>query len=227
MPGLDRPKTLRSAVLVLAIFLVAFLVRHSPAAVQAVRPASHFTPFLLAAIFIFCVFSIYWELASKNSKPAASSESIFSRAFHMALLNAGLLLLILPISGLTWRVLPAARIFPWLGLAIEIAGFALAVWARRALGSNWSGEVRIAADHQLVRSGPYRLIRHPIYTAMLTMSLGILLVSGQAHALLGWLLILLAYIRKIRMEEAALTSAFGDAFTAWQRDSWLLLPRVY
>lgn len=227
MPDVDRQKTLRNAVLVLATFLVAFLLRRSPSAVRAMQPAFHFTPPMLAAIFIFCVFSIFWELASKDNKPAASSESKFSRASHLTLLNGGLLVLIFPIPGLTRRVLPHSFSLAGLGIAIEIAGFALAVWARRALGSNWSGEVRIASGHQLVRSGPYRLIRHPIYTSVLAMYGGIMLVSGQLHALLAVILILLAYLRKIRMEERILAGAFGDEFTAWQRNSWLLLPLVY
>lgn len=223
----DSQKTIRSLLAPAALIIAALVLRRSPAAMRIIQPFFRFTPPMLAAIFIICIFSIYWSLEAKNSKPAASSESKVSRLFHLTMLNGGLLLLILSVPGLTRRVLPSSPVVVGLGLAIEIAGFALAVRARRALGSNWSGEVRVAAGHQLVRTGPYRLIRHPIYTAVLAMYSGVMLVSGQLHALLAVALILLAYLRKIRMEERILSEAFGDEFTAWKRDSWHLLPLVY
>ncbi|HEX4006225.1 MAG TPA: isoprenylcysteine carboxylmethyltransferase family protein [Acidobacteriaceae bacterium] len=198
-----------------------------PAVIGAVRNLVGMSRAMMIAVIILCIFSIYWSAASKNSKPAASSESKASRGFHVFLINAGFFLLVFSIPGLTRQILPESHLLEGCGLALELVGFALAVWARRALGSNWSGEVRIATGHQLVRSGPYRRIRHPIYTALLAMYGGTMLVSGELHALLAWLLIVLAYIRKLRMEEAAMASAFGDEFSAWRNNSWRLLPRVY
>ncbi|HEY6445501.1 MAG TPA: isoprenylcysteine carboxylmethyltransferase family protein [Acidobacteriaceae bacterium] len=227
MPLREPQKTIRSLLAATALIVAALFLRRSPAAMRIIQPFFRFTPPMLAAIFIICIFSVYWSLEAKNSKPAASSESKVSRLFHLTVLNGGLLLLILSVPGLTRRVLPSSPVIACLGVAIEIAGFALAICARRALGSNWSGEVRVAAGHQLVRTGPYRLVRHPIYTAVLTMYGGVMLVSGQLHALLALILILLAYLRKVRMEERILSEAFGDEFTAWKRDSWLLLPPVY
>lgn len=185
------------------------------------------SPAMLVAIAILCIFSIYWSAAAKDSKPAESSESKASRMFHLTALNGGVLILILSIPGLTRRFLPAGVFVQSIGIALELAGFALAVWARRTLGSNWSGEVRIAAGHQLVRSGPYKNIRHPIYTAVLAMYCGILVVSGETHALVGLAIIVLAYLRKIRMEESILAAQFGDEFTTWRRASWALVPLIY
>jgi protein-S-isoprenylcysteine O-methyltransferase Ste14 len=187
------------------------------------------SPAMLPAVGIYCIFAVYWSAAAKNSKPAESSESKASRMFHLIVLNAGVLLLIfsLSIPGFRQQFLPANSVLQGIGIAVELAGFALAVWARRTLGSNWSGEVRIAAGHQLVRTGPYKTIRHPIYTAVLAMYLGILLVSGQVHAIVGLAIIVLAYLRKIRMEETILTAQFGDEFTTWRGESWALLPPIY
>jgi protein-S-isoprenylcysteine O-methyltransferase Ste14 len=227
MPDNDSKRAFRSTLPLLLLLIAAVIIRSSPAPMRAVQSLFRFTPPMRVAIIIFCVFAIYWEVAGKNSKPAASSESRASRLFHLTAVNSGLLILILAVPGLTRRLLPGSPVIPSIGLAIELGGFALAVWARRTLGSNWSGEVRIATGHQLVRSGPYRRIRHPIYTALLTMYLGITMVSGQLHALLGWLIILLAYIRKIRLEEAALAGAFGEEFSSWQHDTWRLLPPIY
>lgn len=102
----------------------------------------------------------------------------------------------------------------------------LGVWARRHLGSHWSGEITIKVDHRLIRSGPYQFVRHPIYTAMLGMFVGTAFVSGQLHALLGLGMAVFAYGRKIRLEEANLQKAFGAEYDAYRRDAGALVPRL-
>jgi protein-S-isoprenylcysteine O-methyltransferase Ste14 len=178
-----------------------------------------FAPWLL--------FSIYWEFQAKNSAPAISSESKFSRAIHVVLGNAALFLIIVPISGLNQRFLPDALIVKLIGLAAECAGLALAVWARRVLGRNWSGEITIKTDHELIRTGPYSVVRHPIYTALLSMYLGTAIVSGQMHALLGLVLAIIAYLRKTRLEEANLVRAFGTKYDAYRNETSALVPGLY
>jgi protein-S-isoprenylcysteine O-methyltransferase Ste14 len=187
------------------------------------------SPGMLVAVAILCIFSFYWSAAAKDSKPAESSESKASRMFHLIVLNGGVILLVFSFSipGFGKRFVPASPVLQGIGLAVELTGFALAIWARRTLGSNWSGEVRIATGHQLVRTGPYKLIRHPIYTAVLTMYLGILIVSGQVHATVGLTIIVLAYLRKIRMEETILAAQFGEEFLTWRRKTWALAPPIY
>lgn len=179
------------------------------------------------SLLLWVLFSIYWAIAAKDSAQTQSSESFWSRQLHLVLVNAALLLLVLPIPGLTRRFLPASVWPVGAGLAIQAAFILFAVWARRHLGSNWSGEVRIAAGHQLVRSGPYRFLRHPIYTAVLGMYCGTILVSGEVHAPLALLLVTLAYWRKIRMEERALAETFGAEHEAYRRHTWALIPGVY
>lgn len=87
--------------------------------------------------------------------------------------------------------------------------------------------MRIAAEHQLVQSGPYRRLRHPIYTAVLGMYVGITLVSGQFHAVLALLAVAAVYWRKLRLEEAALENAFGQAYVAYRRETWALVPPLF
>ncbi|MGH9702188.1 MAG: methyltransferase family protein, partial [Candidatus Acidiferrales bacterium] len=129
------------------------------------------------SLALWVLFSIYWSIAAKDSAPTRSSESIGSRQLHLILVNIALLVLVFPVPGLTRQFLPASQFFLVAGLMVQAAFILLAVWARRNLGSNWSGEVRIAKEHQLVRSGPYRFIRHPIYTGVLGMYCGTALVS--------------------------------------------------
>ena len=97
----------------------------------------------------------------------------------------------------------------------------------RCLGRNWSGAVAIKVDHELIKTGPYRLVRHPIYTAMIGMYLGTAIVSGELHGLLAVALAAYAYWRKTRMEERGLIEAFGPAYEAYRRESWALIPWVF
>ena len=100
----------------------------------------------------------------------------------------------------------------------------LPVWARQHLGRNWSSEVRIAVNHQLIRTGPYRRLRHPTYAGMLGMFLGTAIVSGEFHSLVALLMMSLLYWRKIRLEEQILRKSFGANYDAYRRDTWALIP---
>ena len=196
-------------------------------ALSSFRAQLEFPLEMRLSLLLWVLFSVYWSIAAKDSAPTKSSESIWSRQFHVIVVNGALLLLVLPVPGLTRRFLPASKFVVAAGLIIQAAFVLLAVWGRRHLGSNWSGEVRIAAEHQLVRSGPYRFIRHPIYTAVLGMYCGTMLVSGQIHAPMALVIVTLAYWRKIRLEEQALSKTFGADFDAYRRDTWALVPLLY
>lgn len=117
----------------------------------------------------------------------------------------------------------------WIG----VAGFAIQVgfglfylWGKRHLGRFWSGAIATRADHQLVRSGPYRWLRHPLYTGMIGMFVGTAMVSGEWHALVGLVIGVFAYCRKIRLEERHLGGVFGEEYERYRRESWALIPGI-
>jgi protein-S-isoprenylcysteine O-methyltransferase Ste14 len=177
---------------------------------------------LSAALWIG--FVSYWNVAARNTAATVKSESRASRVLHQRLLLLSILLLFIPIPGLRQRLWNSTRFLVAIGLAIQLLSIALAVWARRHLGRNWSGAITVAAGHQLVRTGPYRRIRHPIYTAILGLFVGTMLVSGELHALLGLIVVSAAYWRKIRLEERNLVDLFGSDYDAYRRESWMLIP---
>ena len=113
------------------------------------------------------------------------------------------------------------------GLAVEATGLFLAIWARRHLGRNWSGEITIKVEHQLIRSGPYRLLRHPIYTGLLAMYAAPALVTGEWLAVIGLAVAGFAYWRKIWLEETTLYGAFGADYDAYRRTTWALVPGLF
>ncbi len=185
-----------------------------------------YKPFVYAAIAGWLLFSVYWEYAAKNASQAKSSESGGSRGFHVFLVNMAALLVVLPIRGMG-RYVPALWPLMAAGLALEAAGLFLAVWARRHLGRNWSGAISIKVEHELIRTGPYRRLRHPIYTGLLAMYAGMALVTGEWLAAAGVLLAALAYWRKIRLEESVLDTAFGPAYHTYRGETWALVPGLF
>jgi protein-S-isoprenylcysteine O-methyltransferase Ste14 len=180
---------------------------------------------LFAAFGGWVLFSIYWEIAARGAAAATRSESGASRGVHIFMTNVALLLQ-MPIHGLG-RFLPVSLWIMAAGLAVEAMGLGLAIWARRHLGRNWSGEITIKVDHELIRSGPYRWLRHPIYTGILAMYGGVLFVTGEWLGLIGLSVAVFAYWRKIRLEEANLGVAFGADYDAYCRETWALVPGIY
>jgi len=108
---------------------------------------------------------------------------------------------------------------------VTIAGLLFAVWARLALGSNWSGTVTIKANHQLIRRGPYRFIRHPIYTGMLAALLATVITQRLVTGLLGFAVVTVALYLKARREESFLSQEFGEAFVEHRQHTGMFLPR--
>lgn len=183
-------------------------------------------PFLLLGVLALAVFNLYWEAEAKKAAPARSKESDGSRAVHVVLVNVAVLLVIVPIHGLG-RCLPVSGPAMAVGLAVEGAGIFLAVWARRHLGRHWSGAIAINEGHELVRSGPYGRLRHPIYTGLLLMYGGLAIVFGEWFSLIGLAAAVAAYVRKVRLEEARLSAEFGGTYEAYRKASWGLMPGIY
>ena len=224
MEKIEKTKPIKQLALALAVgFTLRFALTkfgwHPPG-----LAASRISP----ALVLWLIFGLYWGIAGLNSALTKTSESWVSTYFHQFLLCAAFLLLILPVPGLNGWFLPPRLHFVVAAGAIVQAGFVLlAVWARRHLGRNWSAEVRIAVDHELVRTGPYWFLRHPIYTAMLGMFLGTAIASSQYHALIGLALLVIAYLRKTRLEDQILAQTFGADYDAYRRHTWALVPLLF
>ncbi|HUJ81552.1 MAG TPA: isoprenylcysteine carboxylmethyltransferase family protein, partial [Candidatus Acidoferrales bacterium] len=112
------------------------------------------------------------------------------------------------------------------GIALTAAGVAFAIWARAHLGKYWSGDVTIRQEHRLIRTGPYKYIRHPIYSGMLLALVGTVLVIGEFRAIIGFAIILLGFVKKARKEESFLQTQFGAGFEEHKRMTGFFLPRL-
>ena len=92
------------------------------------------------------------------------------------------------------------------------------------LGGNWSGTVTVKQGHELIRSGPYAYVRHPIYTGLTTALLGTTLASGTLHAVIGLAIIVLAFVRKSGIEEEFMREAFPGEYQRYSAEVPALIP---
>ncbi len=172
---------------------------------------------------------VYWWAASRNVKVAVRRESSSSQLVHMVPLSIAVILLSSPsvsIALLGKRFLPFAEWSFWVGALFTAGGLLLTVWARLHLGRNWSGTVTIKHDHELIRSGPYAFVRHPIYTGLLLAVLGSALACGEWRGVLAFALAAGALWSKLRLEERYMRQQFGDAYQAYARRVKALVPFV-
>ena len=172
---------------------------------------------------------LYWWVAARDVKSTVRRESLSSRLSHIVPLAIAVFLYSsqrVRIPLLAERFLPLTGWSFWIGAILTAAGLLFAVWARLHLGRNWSGSVTIKQEHDLVTSGPYALVRHPIYTGLLLALLGSTLALGDWRAVLAFALASGALWRKLRVEEDWMRQQFGDAYRAYSRRVAALIPFV-
>jgi len=171
---------------------------------------------------------LLWLALAFFSKSTKRRESRGERLQHVLPIALACLLLFGDRIGawLAWRMFPENATLLAACLAVTAAGLVFSFWPRLALGSNWSGEVTIKAGHELVRKGPYRRIRHPIYTGLLAAFLATAVLQGRLSGLLAFLLVAAAIYGKARREERFLEQEFGEGFAEHRRHTGMFLPRL-
>ena len=128
---------------------------------------------------------------------------------------------------LAWSAAPLPDWLRWVGLVLALAGFVLLHLAQRALGTNWSESPRMLDGQTMVAEGPYRSIRHPIYTAFLLILAAPLLLSANWFIGSAWLAMTgLEVSSRIRVEEDLMTARFGDRYRRYRAVTGALLPRL-
>ncbi|RFB81028.1 methyltransferase family protein [Methylovirgula sp. 4M-Z18] len=187
------------------------------------------TLWLRAIPFLWSAWLIYWWWSAQDVKANARVESRAARLSHGIPILVAVILLSAPhmsILGLDMRFVPNAPFLHWLAPLLVVTGLVFTVWARRSLGRNWSGTVTVKQEHELVTSGPYQFVRHPIYTGLLVAFAGSALAVGEWRGILAVLMIGLAFWRKLTLEERWMTETFGATYTDYRRKVRALIPFV-
>jgi protein-S-isoprenylcysteine O-methyltransferase Ste14 len=170
---------------------------------------------------------VYWLWASRGTKPSERREPAASRLLHVLPLTlaAGLLWSHrVPVAFLNERAYPWAPWEFWIGVLMTALGLLFTVWARVYLGRNWSGVVTIKQGHELIDTGPYSLVRHPIYTGLLVAFIGSAMARGEWRGVLAVLIAWAALWRKLRFEEGWMIQRFGERYIAYSRRVPALVP---
>jgi len=181
------------------------------------------------ASLAWIVFLVYWLVSARKLKAVKRREPLGERLVQICIMAAAYVLMFNDQAGRGWlrtRFLPDSAAIGCAGVALTFLGVSFAIWARRHLGENWSATVTVKEGHELIRSGPYRRIRHPIYTGMLLGFAGSAIALGEYRGLIALALATANLYAKARKEEGFLTREFGEAFEEHKRHTGMFLPNL-
>jgi len=177
--------------------------------------------------WIWIVWFLYWLAAAYFVQATKASEGMLGRMQHLVPLLGGFALIFNdPAHPLIYGRWHHSAAGAYAADALTAAGLLIAVWGRLHLGRYWSGMVTLKEGHRLIRTGPYRFVRHPLYTGFIAAVLGSTLAAGTGDALAGFVVILIAYLIKLRREEALLTREFGDEYLRFKKEVPALVPGI-
>ncbi|HEX5183787.1 MAG TPA: isoprenylcysteine carboxylmethyltransferase family protein [Allosphingosinicella sp.] len=190
----------------------------------------------LAAILLWLLFLLSWHAAMLWTARTVSRERMWLQTLYFAGFVIGFCLLFMRPEWWGQRAAhhPPVWLRPlwdgpsalaWALVAAQLAGFAFAWWARAHLGRLWSGGMTIREDHKVVDTGPYRLVRHPIYTGFIAAILAYALLKASPAALAGGAILTLVMAVKAKAEERFLRRALGaEAYDSYGKRTPMLLP---
>ncbi len=175
------------------------------------------------------IFICYWIISAFGQKVIAERQSVASALAHRLPVGLGWFLLIYPKlpPPMNLVVIPHRDGVLAMGAMICVFGLFVTIWARRTLAGNWSSDVTFKQNHELVRTGPYQFVRHPIYTGLLVMALGTALNAGQLRCWLSIVVVGIGFWIKLKQEERLMLRHFPDQYPAYQKQVKALVPFVF
>ena len=179
---------------------------------------------------LWTVLLLVWAVGMLTTKRTLRQQTPSSRLWQAGIVVFGFWLLFAQRVHVAWldvRMYAPERGTTVAGVALTAAGVAFAVWARVTLGGNWSGRVTLKEGHTLVQRGPYRWVRHPIYTGLLLASLGTAMVSGWRHSFVALPVIFFGLWLKMATEENLMVQTFGAEYVEYMRRVKALAPYLY
>jgi protein-S-isoprenylcysteine O-methyltransferase Ste14 len=175
------------------------------------------------------VFFVVWVLAAIFTKRTVYSESGAQRLRYMLPIVIGWFLLFrgrrLP-SPFNIHIIPQIDVILVVAAMLCVGGVSFCLWARAVLGRNWSGTVTLKENHELIVRGPYRLVRHPIYTGLMAMIIGTWLELGHIAGLIGVILVFISLWIKLSSEEQVMLRQFPDQYPAYRERVKQIIPFV-
>ncbi|MER8445932.1 isoprenylcysteine carboxylmethyltransferase family protein [Mesorhizobium sp. M1066] len=179
-----------------------------------------------AITLLWLIWAGSWAVAALWSDPAQKRAGFRAEARYRGLWVAGAVLLFIPAHGYEGRL----RLWmpdlseAWICVALIAIGIAFAWWARLHLGRLWSGTITAKAGHRVINTGPYGLVRHPIYTGLLLAILATMAAKGTVWGIAGTALLIIGIVTKARLEESFLRGELGSAYDDYASRVPMLVP---
>lgn len=180
---------------------------------------------------IWLTIIIYWSVSAFFAKDVQIQESFLKRLLFYWFPILVALLLLGPgkwfgDSLLRENFVEHTNTVGIIGLSLCAIGAGIAIWSRILLGRNWSVSVQQKENHELIKKGPYGIVRHPIYTGLLLLFIGHAIIVGDYRGILAVLIVFVSFWFKLKKEEAMLTRAFGDRYVSYQKETKALIPFI-
>lgn len=179
----------------------------------------------------WAVVILYWLISALNNKQVTQKESVVKSflSYWAPIMISILLLGPGDWFGRTWlreKFLSHTDTVGLIGLFFCISGAIVACWSRYVLGKNWSLSVQQKKDHELIEAGPYKLIRHPIYTGLILLFFGHAIIVGDYRAIIAVVIVFISLWLKSKKEEVWLSNLFGEKYSAYRKRTYALIPKV-
>lgn len=178
-------------------------------------------------------FAVYWVITASNVKKDAEPKIWWhGRFFSLARLTLVIMLAFL-YPSIVKRIIDTSFLSPRdtitrvIGVVLTISGVLLSIWARSHLGKNWSSHPAVKENHELITSGPYRLLRHPIYAGMLAALLGSLLCSSNPFWFYFLIVMGVTIVYRVPVEEEIMMRTFPETYPAYKKSTSALIPFIW
>ncbi len=206
----------------------------SPAAWIIRRAMWRSLPPQSAVVVLWVVWYVTWIAAVVFSRRTTVQMKSDVAGFHRMIASLGVFLLFEPQAAAGFggsrsgsRLWPDKLTLDWGFFALATAGLAFCWWARLHLGRLWSGFVTLKEGHSIVDTGPYGLVRHPIYAGVMVAALATALITASPIALVGAMMVAIGFSMTARIEEGFLRRELGaDAYDSYARRVGMLVPRL-
>jgi protein-S-isoprenylcysteine O-methyltransferase Ste14 len=174
------------------------------------------------------LFAVIWMVAAFWTKQTVYQERRAFLRYTLPLLIGAYLIFKGPrlSDPLDLRVIPHSDAIAWIGVVLCIVGLLFCVWARFTLGRNWSGVVTFKGGHELITRGPYAIVRHPIYTGILIMIVGTVIVFGHIAGIISLPFVFWGLWIKLRYEEKLMLEKFPEEYAAYSHRVKRIIPFI-
>lgn len=180
--------------------------------------------------FIYWAMSVIYEVIMGKAKRTEKRQSFIVTLFQNLFLYLAFILIYIGSTApypLNIQLLPNSAIVLVVGFALASAGIGFAIWARRQLGGNWSGTIQLKEHHTLVTSGPYGIVRHPIYSGITLLVIGSAIFAGNISGLIAIGCVIIFSLMRIFAENKLMLKTFGKRYSEYSKSVKAYIPAVW